>query len=99
MTRFQHPDSEEDRRRARRAPLVAALFIAALALAGRAFYSGGGGPPPTVATVASQVVTPIVPDQIPLWASFAHDGAAEDGRAIDGDPERDPRYYDGAVRQ
>ena len=98
MTRFQLPDSEEDRRRARRAPLIAAVFIAALAFAGRAFYTGANGAPPNVAAVASQVVTPIVPDPTPLWANFAHDGTVEDARASAGDPDRDPRYYDGAVR-
>jgi hypothetical protein len=99
MTRFQLEDTEEDRRRARRAPLVAAVFIAALAFAGRAFYSGANNPPPTVATVASQVATPIVPDRIPPRAGLAPVGATEDARASEGDPEHDPHYYDAAVRR
>jgi len=99
MTRFQVPDTAEDRRRARRAPVVAALFIAALAFAGRAFYSGANDAPPSVAVVASRVVTPIVPDQIPFSANFARDKEAEDARDNDGDPERDPHYYDVGVQR
>lgn len=98
MTRFQQPDSLADRRRARRAPIVAALFIGALALAARSFYTGHEAPAANAA-VATQVVSPSVPETLLFSGTLIRAESAEDARSTVGDSSRDARYYDEAVRQ
>jgi len=98
MTRYKLPDSAEDRRRARRAPIVAALFIAALALAARSFHTGHEAPPANAA-IATQVVSPSAPETLPFSGTLLRADSAEDARSTVGDSNRDPRYYDQAVRQ
>ena len=100
MTRYQQPDSPAERRRARRAPIVAALFVGALALAARSFHTGHEAPAVNAA-VATQVVSPSAPTPETLQFSGAliKADSAEDARSAVGDPRRDPHYYDEAVRQ
>jgi hypothetical protein len=100
MTRYQQPDSLTDRRRARRAPIVAAVFVGALALAARSFHTGHE-PPPVNAAVATQVVNPSAPapETLSFSGTLIKADSAEDARVTVGDSNRDPRYYDEAVRQ
>ncbi|MEP6941435.1 MAG: hypothetical protein ABI981_00770 [Betaproteobacteria bacterium] len=98
MTRYKQPDSPEDRRRARRAPIVAALFVGALALAARSFHSGHDAPMANAA-VATQVVSPSAPETLSFSGTLMRAESAEDARITVGDSNRDPRYYDELVRR
>ncbi len=98
MTRHQQPDNTADRRRARRAPIVAALFISALALAARSFHTGDEAPTANAA-VTTQVVSPSAPETLLFSGTLMWADSTEDARSTVGDSNRDPRYYDEAVRQ
>jgi hypothetical protein len=101
MTRYQLPDTPEDIRRAKRAPIVAALFAASLFIAALLLH-------PTFRTAlgenlsrapqdAEPVAAQIVPDQIPMLLPPISP-AALDVRACAGNPECDPQYYEPGVR-
>jgi hypothetical protein len=101
MTRYQLPDTPEDIRRAKRAPIVALLFAASLCVGAMLMH-------PTFRTAlgenlsraplhAEPIAVLIVPDEIPmLLPTIAPD--ALDVRACAGNPECDPQYYEPGVR-
>lgn len=64
MTRYQQPDTSDDRRRAVRAPLVAGSFVLALVCAALRLHPGSGAPNIAPAAYASPVAMQIAPDQI-----------------------------------
>ena len=101
MTRYQLPDTPEDIRRAKRAPIVAALFAASLCVGAVLmhpnFRTALGETLLRSPLHAEPVAVLIVPDEIPmLLPTIASD--AVDVRACAGNPECDPQYYDLGVR-
>jgi hypothetical protein len=101
MTRYQLPDTPEDRRRAKRAPIVAALFAASVFIAALLFHPGfrtaigenlQRGP-----LNAQPVAALLVPDAFPVPLSTQSPDVV-DVRACVGNPECDPQYYEPGVR-
>ena len=101
MTRYQLPDTPEDIRRAKRAPIVAALFVAALFIAGMllhpSFRTAIGETLSRAPLYAEPVATLVLPDQIPLLLPAISPDAL-DVRACAGNPECEPSYYEPGVR-
>ncbi len=97
MTRFQFPDTPEDLRRAKRSPIVIALFVAALFIAALfqnpSFRSLLGENLSSAPLYAGPVFARIVPDQIALPLPPISTDAI-DVRACAGNPECDPGYYE-----
>jgi len=106
MTRYQLPDTPEDIRRAKRAPIVALLFAASLCVGAMlmhpSFRTALGETllrSPLHAEPVAVLIVPdlIVPDEIPMLVpTIAPD--AVDVRACAGNPECDPQYYDLGAR-
>jgi hypothetical protein len=101
MTRYQLPDTPEDIRRAKRAPIVAALFAASLCVGAMlmhpTFRTALGETLSRAPQYAEPVAARIVPDEIPMLLPTISPDAL-DVRACAGNPECDPGYYGPGVR-
>jgi hypothetical protein len=100
MTRYQLPDTPEDIRRAKRAPIVAALFVASLVIGALTMHPGFrtalGENLSRAPQYAEPVAALIVPDGIPLLlpALPALSPDVLDVQARANKPECDRRYYE-----
>jgi hypothetical protein len=104
MTRYQLPDTPEDIRRAKRAPIVTALFVGSLVIGALllhpSFRTALGEDLSRALQYAEPVAELIVPDGIPLLLPSlpALSPDVLDVRARASSPECDRRYYEPGVR-